>query len=479
MPSVREFFVVEAGDCLDGIERVVRSADDTTVDANELLRICRVLRGSAQLAREEWVYQATQALEAAARAIVSRVLTWDGGVRARALETIEDLRALVQRTEPETAAARVARVMDRWRRPGVRLPSAPGAGGAASSPAPASASPEFLVFAAREVSGILAELDAAIPILAREPRGRERLKAILRRQRKLLGAEQLAGLPAVAETLRAIDEVCRLIARLDVAVEGAWLDVFRSARDVLAGVSGSLRRGGGKVEPAALGRLRHLRDALFQRYGGIDEPRRAPIQATSDAPSEVAGFFRTEAAALLDRIERMADDLARAEPARATVLRRELVAALAALRDTAQAFGFATAAEGASVALARAQDGMISEVLLLLPGLRAATAAAGPAAPPEVAGGTAPRPQPEAPAAPAAASVPRPMPAHSPPAPAVAPPPAQAGAIVPVESLFYRGESALRRALELRAILEPITGGDPIARDAVEELIDLLRVNLS
>lgn len=51
---------------------------------------------------------------------------------------------------------------------------------------------------------------------------------------------------------------------------------------------------------------------------------------------------------------------------------------------------------------------------------------------------------------------------------------------VPVERFFYRGERALRRALELRAPLETaVVARDPRAPDLVRELFDLLQLATS
>ena len=46
--------------------------------------------------------------------------------------------------------------------------------------------------------------------------------------------------------------------------------------------------------------------------------------------------------------------------------------------------------------------------------------------------------------------------------------------VVPIESLLYRGRSALDRAVELRDELR--AGGDPVDRTALDELFDLLEL---
>lgn len=504
--KVREFFVQEASDCLDAIEQLL--SDEGRPDATALLRHARTLRGSAQMAREDDVWTAARVLEAAIRALISRVLEWDDDVSRHARDTVADLRALVAGGSATPASEIVARTIERWRRPGVQLPGAPGVsgdlgdagasgtsgmgpaptagasqggaalGGALDSPgsahpthpsnvteasgaaggmadagasraaggdgsgyagsmahaASAGSSGErdaFLAFAAREVSSILSALESALNTLARAPRDREPLKSILRCQRALLGSAQLDSLPAVAETLNAIDQICRLIARQDVAVQDRWYDFFRAARDVLADAAAALLEGEVPVRTPSVPRMAELRDALQAEYlGGHEVPTPPPPPIGAPTGAEAADFFRTEARLLLKRIERMAADLDTAPADREAVLRRELGATLEALRDTALTFGYARVGTLAHSARSRARGNAGSELLALLPNLSAAIEAAATAD----------------------------------------------DDAVPIEDLLYRGEAALRRALQLRPVLETVLGNDARAREALDEIFDLMHL---
>lgn len=483
MTTVQEFFRTEAEDCLRRLDALLDGAATDGVDAPELLRVMRLLRGSAQMAREDDIAALARAFESVARAVVSDVVAWDEELAARARETVAELRALVEAeagTERAERAARAARKLDRWR---------PTPAETAAEPSPAAAravAEEFQDFAAREVAGIGAEMDRCLPILEREPRNREPLKAILRRQRALLGAARIDELPPVAEALQAIDRICRLIARQDAPVEGDWLELFRTARRVLAESVEGLVAGTPPTETPSLEALRRIRDGLLDRYGVLQEPLRPQVQAGVEPPKNVGDFFRHEAGVLLTRIERMATDLDRATGDRQAVLRRELQAAITALRDTALGLGFGRTARMADTALARVGGITASEVLDLLPSLRetvetdqpvsvsvargeeAATGAEpGTAAPPEAHGVGVSQD-----GAPGAAA---PLGGASGAAAADGAGGETEREVVPIATLVYRGAALVERAEQLRPILERALAGHEEALDALAELYDLIR----
>src|SRR5690606_36673392 len=346
-------------------------------------------------------------------------------------------------------------------------------------------------------------------------------KAILRRQRALFGAAQLDRVPPVAETLNTIDQITRLIARLDAAVTGYWLDVDRSARDVLAAVVGPLDRGEDPPVPeAALQRLRTLRDRLLEREASAAASSPAVARA-DELPVEVINFFRTEAEALLNRIERLigqGTEQAGGQPGRP---RSDVRDAFTALRDIARTFGFNRTAELVDRALEDIAErggagvpALLAElrvtVVRELPGEAAPTTPSWPPSEQTAAGAaatgaatvvdatspvddstTVPQPEsgpspeeagPEAvPAAPEIADPVGPageLPGDAAPAGAVHAPEPAADDVVDIETLLYRGESALRRALELRPELERALT-DPSARDVLDEVFDLIRLGMS
>lgn len=288
MPSLREFFATEAADIVARLNDLVQRLDAGSGDVTELQRDARALRGSAQMAREDRAYRTALGLEAAARSILTGALAWTEEVSARVQRSLEDVSSLAQRTESDDdAETRVRRSLDRWREIGVPLPdeTAP----AAAPATPSEGSRQFLQFAAHEVAGIITEMDVSLEMLAGDPRNRDPLKSILRRERALLGAARLDEIAVVAEVLRATDDMTRLIAKLNVPVKDDWLAIFRAARDALKNSLDALQKGEVPTATPALSKLRVMRQELLERHGEAEtvsapEPRgsAAPVFSADD-----------------------------------------------------------------------------------------------------------------------------------------------------------------------------------------------------
>jgi chemotaxis protein histidine kinase CheA len=426
MPTLREYFVSESTDYFGQLNEQLNRLDGSRGDPQELLRLSRGLRGSAHLAREGRVYRAGLGLEAAARAVTSGRLQWNPDIAGRARRTLEDLQALANGGEEDDAAdGRVKRVLDRWKEIGVELPQ--DATHAGQQPGERSlASKQFREFAAIEVAGIANEIDTTLAQLVQDPRNRDILKAILRRQRALLGAARLDEVGVVAETLRAIEDLVRVIHKLNVAVKDEWATVFRAARDVLATAQEPLKQGNDPTPTPALSKLRTLRTELLDRYGEGDA-----VPVTGAPP---AGNPLSSSAPL-------------STPAPTTP----------------------SPAPSTSPA----------------PALAAAAANPGPPKAPNTAAAAAPSPTPAPGPQPIVATAQAPTPTPPQPAPAPEKPPGNSSGnadggerVVPIEELCYSGEPALRRALELRPDFENRAGEDSDAREAVDELFDLIRLGI-
>ncbi|MGQ0562037.1 MAG: hypothetical protein ACT443_09210, partial [Gemmatimonadota bacterium] len=266
MSTLREFFTTEAAEVLGQLTKLVQRLDAGAGEHAELQRHSRTLRGSAQMAREDRVYRAALGLEAAARQVASGAVQWTEDLSARIRRTLEDIDALVKGGEPDDEAdGRVRRTLERWKEAGVPLPEE---GMAPQGAAQVSeASRQFRQFAAHEVAGIIAEMEISLETLASDARNRDPLKAILRRQRALLGAARLDEVSVVAEALRATEDMTRVIAKLNAPVKEEWLAVFRAARDVLKAALEPLQKGETPGPTPALSQLRVMRQELLDRYG--------------------------------------------------------------------------------------------------------------------------------------------------------------------------------------------------------------------
>jgi len=432
MATLSEYFETEAREFMAQLHSGLARAP--MPDAGELHRAVRGLRGTAQMAREDRVFRAISAFESVTRALASNALAWSEDVARRAQETLGDLHALVERSEDESSLdARVDASIGRWADAGVaaqpRSALATGEG--------QSGSREFREYAAREVAGIADAFDKGVQQLAAAPMDREPLKMILRRQRALLGAARLDEIPVVAEILRAIEDLTRVIAKLDVGVKQEWLDIYRVAREGLKGTIEPLERDEDPPASHALSRLRHMREELLERYGTGEAVSAAHesgglVQATKmDQPPAPVTLPAEPAATAFDAAESAAASVdAVGTSAAGDVL--ELVDESEPHDEEDDGPDLIAAAANA---LQRASANVTGAV----------AAAAGAVA---RAAATPPEPQPVA----------------------------SADDVVPIEDLLYRGDAALARAFELRDTITRAVAHDVHTRDAVEELFDLIRL---
>jgi hypothetical protein len=262
MTTLSEYFDRRAREILTLLDQQLRHPP---VDPAALHRMVRELRGTAQMAREEHVVRATASFEAVARRIAHDALDWSEALLHKARATVADLRELVDRGDAEgDRAARADAVVKRWD------DALPAAGSAHPVPATDEADQgarDFRDFAAREVAAIADVLDASVQRLSSVPMDRLPLRAVLQRQRALLGAARLDDVPVVAEILRAVEDLTRVIVKLDVGVKEEWLDIYRVARDGLRTSTTDLAQGLDPQPSNALRRIRHLRSELMERYG--------------------------------------------------------------------------------------------------------------------------------------------------------------------------------------------------------------------
>lgn len=312
MSTLREFFTTEAAEGQLQLRNVVQRLDGGSGEAAELQRYSRALRGSAQIAREDRVYRVALAMETAGRLLVSGELSWGEDISSRVSRTLEDIESLAAGTEtPDDADARVQRSLDRWREVGVQIPD--DAGAITRVQQLSETSRQFRLFAVHEIAGIVAEMDVGLEMLAADPRNRDPLKAILRRERALLGAARLDEIAVVAEALRATEDMTRIIAKLNVPVKEEWLAVLRCSREVLKAGLEPLEKGEIPGPSPALSQLRVLRQELLDRYGevaGASPPitptppvARAPVARSPDDVVPIQQLLYTRDSALKRALE--------------------------------------------------------------------------------------------------------------------------------------------------------------------------------
>ena len=230
-----DFFVLEAGECLDRLETLASSA--ATPAADEFHRLARVLRGAALMAGQGQIARAAAALEALARAHRDQRKSWDAATRERVAQAVEEFRRLVRQarewTDADTArATRLTRELE-------GLSGTAPEGPVQSAGAGAELNTGVRAFVAREGALIASALDRAARALRTTPGDREPLYGVIRRMQSLRGLAELgelAPLPDILDGIElAIGDLTRLFAPppgVDQVLDAAGHALTRISRDV-------------------------------------------------------------------------------------------------------------------------------------------------------------------------------------------------------------------------------------------------------
>jgi hypothetical protein len=207
---------------------------------------------------------------------------------------------------------------------------------------------------------------------------------------------------------------------------------------------------------------------LFADGGGVHlvSSPMAPVPSGDEMTPEVESFLRIEATGFLDRAEGLLAGQP-ARPRRFGRTAREVAELAASVRELAGTYGIAGLATAADLAANRLRAATTPEEARdALQQLRYAL----PGAPPP--------PMPAAPAAPSAVA--ETVEQAQAAAPAGEAPRADEEGVVPVETLLFAPEDALREALALRGRIEQLAGGrgTPLG-EAVDELFGLVELGLA
>lgn len=482
--SLSDYFALEAGDYLEQLDRLLSRGSPP--DLEQVYRLARGVRGSAQVAQLAGIARVAEPLEQAARAgIVGG--GWTEPVRAHAVRTVDDLKVLVRgaRSWGNAEDERVRSALLRWRE---------------VSPAPQRAEPSaaptlndrLFPFVRDEIAAVVAELDAAVHDLERDAGDLEPLKRVLQRMRAVRGVRGAQSLAPLMEVLEGVEDLTRSVAAHSLTVDGGRMDLLAAARAALRAAIAPLARGEPPLRHAPeLSAFRFLRDGakpvtesdsdvvpiaeLFYDDGGphvVSSPL-APVPETGideATPPAVLDFLRMEATSFLDRAEASLAETHAAAPYKLARVSARLADLALAVRELAVTYHLDTVRDAATRAaddIRGAEDE--AEVRSALALLRQALPGA-PAAPQDA---TTPEP-PEA--APAPSSTEAALAASVPEARGTEPD----ADVVPIETLLLRGPRALRAALELRPQLAAAASGaaDPRLTTLVGEVFDLVELGL-
>ncbi len=233
--ATADFFALEAGECLDRLELLARR--DDAPPAEDFLRASRVLRGSALMASQQAIARAASGLESVARALREGRRAWDPECREQVAQAIEEFRRLVRRVREwddgdSVRAGRLAVSLDTLAgRPVAEPGEQRGERGEINAGVRA--------FVGREGALIASALDRAARALQVAPGDREPLYTVIRRMQSLRGLAELSELAPLPEILDGIELAVGDLTRLFAPPPGvhevmaaAALALTRISRDI-------------------------------------------------------------------------------------------------------------------------------------------------------------------------------------------------------------------------------------------------------
>ncbi|HXG43187.1 MAG TPA: hypothetical protein VNJ71_00370 [Gemmatimonadales bacterium] len=231
--AMDDFFILEAGEYLERMGIMV--ASESPPSADELVRFTRALRGSALMANQHAIARAAGGLEQLVRAYREGRRGWDPDLASLCIEAVGTLRALVEGVRHWTAdhAARAERLVAMLE------------GSAGSAPRPAAGAPPAAseagvrAFLAREAAAVGSALDQAARSLRATPGATDAAQMVLRRMQPLRGLAALADYPPLVELLDGIEGSVAALSRFELGApeianrfEAAAKALGRAARDI-------------------------------------------------------------------------------------------------------------------------------------------------------------------------------------------------------------------------------------------------------
>ena len=493
-PELLRFFNAEAREYLDAVEGLVSGEE---FDAGAFVAASRALRGSATMARVPRIAEIALAMERIANGVRDGEVEWSGGLRRELNDAIVDLRRFVATSSSWTNDVdRLA--VDRTAALRALLPA-----GRTTPPAP-SAAGTTPIFIALQASAIATDLENFLS----KPDDRAIVNDSVNRLRSLRGIAGVADHPPLGEVADAVERTLRELAP-DASLRESDAELLRAACALFRRASSELRARG-KFDSTAAEVDRFAR-AVATSNAQVPE-RETPVVRIEElfytdagphlvsrgsTPSRSAeARFREEVVTRAEHLRRLvAEARVAMDPFTRERVRRDLKAHLGRLDEFARSFGAQQVA--AIVGDAAAMDSFSDSALDAVESVARVLTTTGIALD-EMESRLAvserkrwtPPPLPPIPDGPGTRQAERiPAPSRSGRAlremlsasltqlsslddvPLIEPVRADEDAIVPIESLLYRGQAALDRARDLRDELRSSGSTDP---DALQELYDLL-----
>jgi chemotaxis protein histidine kinase CheA len=501
-PELLRFFHAEAGEYLDAIEGLLRAGGGAP-DAGAFVAAARALRGSATMARVPRVADLALVLERIANGLRDGDVAWSPELLRDLTDAAQDLRSLVRAASTWSSGdeSRAAQRLAALRR---HLPN--------EAPTPVRLTPPGStapIFIALQASAIASDLEHFLT------RSDDKLLVddVVSRLRSLRGIAGIGDHAPLGDVADAVERALRELAPDTVLVERDS-ELLGTAAAVFRRASADLRSRGRfdaacpEVERFARVAVASEAAARPEPIGRIDDLLRTDDGTEPASPVTASGperddRFREEFAARAEHLARLvADARAAGDPFSRERARRDLREYLTSLATAARSFGaeqvaayFDNAARDENLldpAILEALEygaGVVGTAEMSVPDMEqrlavlerrrlatpASAATLAPAGAAVLQGTGGPDAGREARGAALHSLL-----AHSlagfqslDATPLSEPAPLEEDVIVPIETLEYRGRSALARAIELRDELRARGEADPVALQELYALLDL------
>ncbi len=310
------FFVLEAGECLEHLDAVLAGAGPNGPDAVEFVRYARTLRGAAIMHKLAGMADLAHAAERAGRALRDGTVKWSPALAAGLVAAVDDLKILLHNLRiwgPNEEARATRRLADLAR-------LVPGA--VATGPREADAG------AGSFLAGEMAETAVALESLARPGAGtgEPTLHAALGRVRTLRGFAAIHDVPPIPEALDAAERLARTLALTRSMPGPAQTALFATVAGLLRRAGNDLRAG--TRPPAGTPEERRFRDAADTLAAtASDADRIVPIDQlfyedgsasvitpATRPPTTRAERFRLEVVSLAEHLRALVREAQASEP---------------------------------------------------------------------------------------------------------------------------------------------------------------------
>lgn len=346
-PGFLEFFILEASDYVEQLDGLVLKASSNGPDADAMQRVARALRGTATMAKITSFADVAAGVERVGRAMQQGALRWEPALSGALTAAIDDLKTLIHSAR-KWSPAEDERAKRRGEELGRFFSTASG-GVATKEEATQKAAAAGSAFLSAEASNIAAGLE----LLVARAGAADTASNLLRRIRALRGVAGVKEITPLADLLESTEDAARALELGDTTLSPEARQLFETSAEYLREVSTTLRFEGGDLNAPSPARDAFLAaqdrwtshtgqgeqvvpiTSLFYGDGGP-----GVVEAADNPPTSASSRFRLELVSHGEHLRQIIDAARRANDAAALDrVRRDVRRALRALEATADSFG--------------------------------------------------------------------------------------------------------------------------------------------